>query len=433
MDNEIKTLVKDLAENIRGFQEGQETLLAHFAEGGRIDSNEKAVKEVEGACKQLEDQFKGIGENIEKQLAKVRRTSWDSLGNYRGVFASEDEARAFGLFIFAQAKGYDEHCDKMANWAVDALKKDYPDIHAKAMDSATDAALITPEFSSRLVRLVEQFGVFEQEAFIMPMSGESLTFLRRTGGMSVFLVGENTAGTASDPSYGNVTLNAKEWGTLTYVPRTLEEDSVAAIGELVAIEIAQAFADKTDDIGFNGNGSATYFGISGVRQRLGDVNGVDDGGGLVLGDGNAYSELTLANHDNVMGILPEYAANNAKWYCSRLYFFTVMVRLMHAAGGVTAGEIEGRRTLMYGGDPVRITQKMPSTAANSQICALYGDLRRAATVGRRRSITIESSRDYKFAERQITYLGTQRKAVNVHEVGTATVAGPIVGLITASS
>ncbi len=423
---EVHNDIKDLAQTMRSYKQAQDELLAKFADDGDVTKMQKSIE-------QLETEFKSIHDDLDQKIAKVRRTSWDVHGRYRGVFDNEEQARAFGAFCLSLATGLDSPTDKLAARAAEVLKKDYPDLHTRAMDSATDGALIPPEFSSRLVRLVEQFGVFEANAFIMPMNGDSLTFLRRTGGLNVFLVGENTAGTESQPSYGNVTLNAKEWGTLTFVPRTLEEDSFAVIGELIAVEVAQAFAEKTDDIGFNGDGGSASFGVVGVRERLKQVNGVDDGGGLVLGSGNLYSELTLDDHEKVMGILPTYAAVNAKWYCSRLYFFTVMARLMLAAGGVTAGEIEGRRRLLFGGDPVEISQKMPRAQANSQICVLYGDLRQAATVGRRRGVMIESSRDYKFAERQITYLATARKAINVHDVGDANNAGPIVGLITAAS
>lgn len=417
--------VRDLANNITSFKDAQNELLAKFADDGDIGKLSKAVD-------QLEADFKSISDDVEQRIAKVRRTSWDSRGNYRGVFESEDQARAFGYWCLCKAAGFDAEGNSLATRAMEVLKKDYPQLHERAMDSTTDGALIAPEFSTRLVRLVESFGVFESNAFIMPMTGESLTFTRRTGGMTVFLVGENTAGTQSDPSFANITLNAKEWGTLTYIPKTLDEDSMAEIGEMIAVEIAQAFAEQTDNCGFNGDGTATYFGIVGVCQQLININGVDDGGGLVLGAGNAYSELTLANHTKVQGVLPQYAANNAKWYASRAYFFNVMATLMLSAGGVTAGEIEGRRRLLWGGDPVEISQALPRAEANSQVCTLYGDLRRAATVGRRRTMTIESSRDYKFAERQITYLGTQRKAINCHSLGDADNAGPLVGLITAA-
>jgi HK97 family phage major capsid protein len=433
MTKTTEQLVGELANEVRSYKEAQDKLLVTFAEKGKLDEAEKAVK-------QLETQFAGIGADIEARMAKIKRLSWDSRGNYRGVFESEDQARGFGLLCMTKARGYDPESDVLAKGAEEVLKRDYPDIHKRAMDSVGDGALIPPEFSTRLVRLVESFGVFEANAFIMPMASESLSFMRRTGGLSVFLVGENAAGTTSDPAFGNVSLTAKEWGTLTYVPRTLDEDSAAEIGELIAFEIAQAFAEKTDEIGFNGDGTSTYFGVVGVRERLKGLSAtIANIAGLVVGAGNEYSELVLNDFEKVMGTLPQYAANNAKWYVSRFFFFSVMVKLMHAVGGVTAGEIEGRRRLLFGGDPVEIAQAMPRAQANSQVCALYGDLRRAATVGRRRGVTIETSRDYKFAERQITFLGTRRIAINVHDVGnhsaTASlrVPGPIVGLITAAS
>jgi len=414
-----------------------EAIMSIVTEAGFDPEQMKALKD---AVTQLEEEKAKLEQDIKAKLDQTRREMYAPDGSYRGMFDSEDQARSFGLLCLANAKGAHADFEKTATRAAEALKSDYGDLAKRAMDSTTDGAIVTPEFSSRLVRLVESYGVFERNAFIMPMQGESLTFMRRTGGMTVFIVGENTAGSESQPSFGNIALNAKEWGTLTFVPRTLTEDSAAEIGELIAMEIVQAFAETTDDIGFNGDGSSTYFGIVGVREKLKGLSGtIANIAGLVVGSGNAYGELTIEDHTKVQGTLPQYAANNAQWYVSRTYFFSVMAKLMLAQGGVTAGEIEGRRRMLFGGDPVEITQKMPRTEANDQVCALYGDLRRAATVGRRRSMTIETSTDYKFAERQLTYLGTQRKAINVHDVGNASgtaserKAGPIVGLTTAGS
>ncbi len=419
--------VKDLAGNLNSLGEAQGEILAKLADDGDL-------MKAPAALEALEKRFDEINDSIEERIAKINRTSYDARGNYKGVFDTEDDARAFAATVFAKAadQAWGDDAQKFGQRCAEILKKDYPDIHSRAMDSTTDGALITPEFSSRLVRLVEQFGVFDSEAFVMPMGSSSLTFLRRTGGMSVFVIGENAAGTQSDPTYGNVTLNPKELGTLTYVPRTLDEDALPMMGELIAIEIAQAFAEAGDDDGFNGDGSSTYHGFTGLIPRLKTINGVDDGGGLVLGAGNAWSELTQANHDKLMGAIPTYVTD-PKYFCSRPYFGQVLVKLMNAAGGVSAMEIAGRKVLAFNGDPVRLVQKMPKTEGNSQVPLLYGSIRQAATIGRRRGVTVETSRDYKFAERQLTVLGTERKAINCHDLGTATEAGPLVGLITASS
>ncbi len=386
--------------------------------------SEKLVPAITAAIKQLEDQQAKDAADVKASLAKARRMSFDPNGHYKGVFASEEQARAFGLQAMYA-------CQKDAH-LLDALKGEFPDV-AKAMDTVNDSSIVFPEFSTRMQSLFESYGVFERNAMSMPMSSDTLIFLKETGEPTVFLVGEGSAPTASDIDTGNITLNAKKWGVLNFYSAELGEDAAIAVGELLARGIARAMAKKMDNVGFNGDGSGTYFGINGVIPRLKTINGVDNGGGLALGSGNAWSELALVDFEAVMAALPQYAADQAKWYASRAFFFNVMVKLMLAAGGVTAAEIEGRRQLQFGGDPVEISQVLPTTEGNSQVPVVYGDLRSAATVGNRRQLTIKQSDQYKFAEDQITTLATRRAAVNVHDLGTATEAGPVVGLITAAS
>lgn len=386
--------------------------------------SEKLVPAVTAAIKQLEDEQAKQAGDVKAALAKTRRMSHDPNGHYKGEFASEEQARAFGLQAMYA-------CQKDAR-LLDVLKNEFPDV-AKAMDTVNDSSIVFPEFSTRMQSLFESYGVFERNAMSMPMSGPTLTFLKETGEVTVFLVGEGTAPTASDIDTGNITLNAKKWGVLNFYSSELGEDAAIAVGELLARSIARAMARKMDNVGFNGDGTADFFGVNGVIPRLKAINGVDDGGGLTLGAGNAWSELVIGDFEKVMGSLPQYAAAQAKWYASRQFFFQVMVRLMLASGGVTAAEIEGRRQLQFAGDPVEITQVLPGAEGNSQVPVVYGDLRSAATVGNRRELSIKQSDQYKFAEDQITTLATRRVAVNVHDLGTDTVAGPVVGLITAAS
>jgi len=111
-----------------------------------------------------------------------------------------------------------------------------------------------------------------------------------------------------------------------------------------------------------------------------------------------------------------------------------MVKLALAAGGNTARDVEDPRRALYMGYPVELVSVMPKTEDNSQVPCLFGDLSQAATVGNRTDgVSVKESEHYKFAEGQITVLGQRRVAVNVHDVGDATDAGPIVGLITQAS
>lgn len=423
VDQQIRSIIDKVKGGTVQTDEALEQITLKLADRAELD-------EVKEAVRQLEQDREDLRKDLQEQIKRHRTLKLHD-PNYRGMLPSAYEARKIGLYAMA-AFGKGEQKEA----ALKALESAYPDVYAHAMGTvagAAGSATVLSELSDTLITLFEQYGAFEGNANTLAMGAGETTLLVQDAGITVYLVSEGTPPTGSDASVKPVTLIPKEWGALTYVGRTLLEDAAVDIGEMIVRDYVRAFAYKLDYCGFVGDGSATSFGISGVTKRLVDVNGVDDGGGLTLAAGNAYSEITLANLDAVMGGLPLYAGVNPRWYCSRNFFFNVMVKLMHAAGGLTAGEIEGRRRLLFGGDPVVIAQVMPKTEANSQVCCLYGDLSMAAAVGRRREFRMETSSEYKFAERQLTLLGTRRVAIDVHSVGTATASGPIRGLITAAS
>jgi len=378
---------------------------------------------------QLEESHAGIVKSVQDTVrrAHFRGAKHEDFWDGRKVFEDPELARGFGLFVMSLTHESMKQ-RQLCTEEMDSVTRDM----ASDPDSA-GGALIGHEFSMRMKRMLELRGVFRRNAFPMPMTMGELTFLKQVGEVVVYLLSENAAGTSSDASFSNVTLHAKQWGTLTYYPVTLGMDAAVAVGELVARSIVDAMALKEDNIGFLGDGTSNYFGIKGIIPKLIDLNGVDEGGSIILGSGNLMSEFVLNDFEKVAGQLPEYPGINPKWYCSRWFYYNVMIKLLLASGGVTASEIEGKRERMFLGDPVEITQVMPKTDANSQIACLYGDLRYAATVGDRQQMTIESSAGYKFAERQITVLGTQRVAISVEDLGDATNAGPVIGLMSQSS
>lgn len=422
-NKELNTLVEDLVESGQGLRKSVDEILAWGAEKGRLDTVEKAVA-------QVETKIKDLIPNYEKMLAQVRRNTWDTNGRYRGAFASQEQARGFGLLVLGTAGGDAR--------AAEAFKKEYPDIadwHTKAQatnPSSSGGALIPSEFSGRVINLIEDYGVFARNVFNMPMGSNELSFTEEIGAPAVFAVGEGIP-EETDVKFANITLTAKDWGCLVFYPRNLEDDMIISIAEYIIRRLAWAFALKIDTVGFNGDGLAANFGIKGVTTKLKEINGVDDGGGIVLGSSSTWGSLTLDDFSSVQGSLPQYAAARAQWYMSRPFFFKVLKKLIIKSGGVTAGEIEGRRRMLFDGDPVNITQVMPKATAVSTISALYGDLSMSSTMGVRRQFSVEQSREYKFAQRQVTLLGTSRVAINNHNLGSDTEAGPLVGLMTKAS
>jgi HK97 family phage major capsid protein len=92
--------------------------------------------------------------------------------------------------------------------------------------------------------------------------------------------------------------------------------------------------------------------------------------------------------------------------------------------------------LQFLGFPVEIAQVMNSTTtaqtSTDGLCYL-GNLDLAASMGSRRGVTIAVDASRYFESDQLAIRGTQRFDINIHEKGTASVAGPVIMLSTPSS
>lgn len=395
------------------------------------------VGRLKPAVLQLEREQRDLMQRVEQALAAIRQQTFDPRnGRYRGLFDSAEEARAFGLYVVSETHSVPQ----TRAWAGEEFKRGGFPVTPRAMGEVPDSvggSLVPADFIARLIRLIERYGVATANLLNIPMGSSELHMTRQTGEVDVFLTAEGVAATDSKPSFADVNLVAKEWGTLTYYPRILDDDSIIPIAELVARSIAYAFARKMDLLAFNGDGNKTYFGVLGLIPKLLALNGIDDGGGLVLGSSSTWPNLALADFENMAAAVPDYADvqldNDLGWYCHKKFYWSVMVRLMLAAGGVRPSDIIGQLQPMFLGYPVHFTQVMPKATAVSAVPCLFGNLRLAGAIGIRRQMGVMTSLDYKFAERLVTMMGTGRFAVDIHDIGTATDAGPVVGLITKAS
>lgn len=360
--------------------------------------------------------------------------------NFKGTvngLTAEHRAYLFGMYMLAKATHDLPNRFKHQN-AVDFAR----DRWGLSTESGPDNAgvLVPEEFGTDLIDLREQYGVARRLFKIRPMSSDTRTDPRRKGGLTASFVGEGAAGTESTKEWDSVRLTAKKLMVISRYSNELGMDAVISIGDDLAGEISYAFANKEDSCAFIGDGSATYGGIMGVAAALKALVGATttSAGGITVGAGNAYSELTLANFNAVLGSLPMYAFTpNTSWVCSSAFYHNVMEKLALAAGGTTATEVvNGIPRNKFLGYPVEISQVMPVAEANSQVCALFGDFSLGASFGDRQKDEISFSEHATVGgqslwERdEIGIRGTERFDVNVHDIGTATTAGPIVGLQT---
>lgn len=364
---------------------------------------------------------------IKPDIRVVTGTSKSFKGELNGKTA-EHRAHDFGQYVAALA-GNRKAADYCASHG----------IVTKHVENAPERGgyLVPDEFVSDLIVLQTQRGVARQLCRVLPMNRDSITIPRLASGFTGTWTGEGAAITQTAMTFDAVTLVAKKLAIASLVSSELFADASIALGDLVAQQVAYAFSDKTDHAFIDGDGTSTHGGIQGIRTRLGAINGTDDGGGLVLASGNLWSEVVLGDLAAVIGRVPSFAGPRS-WLVSPAFYGAVMLRLAQA--NATRVEIDGIGMVpTFNGYPVFFSERMPTAAANSSIAALFGDFTQAVTLGARNDLALAISDSGSvgstnaFATDNLAIRATQRLDINPHDLGDATNAGPVVGLILAGS
>jgi len=300
-------------------------------------------------------------------------------------------------------------------------------------------ALVPSIFEPTLVKNREAYGLAESLIGTTQMASMSEVRPVWTDWATVSAGTENAAADESSLAYTNVELNAKEWRIFAAIPTSLALTAAIDIEAEIFDNFQYAFAKKLDDVVFNGDGTAASFGIAGFRAKLLAVDSVIANiAGLQVGSGNLYSEAALADFMGAAGRTPEYAdVFGTEWVIHKKTYLETAARVAAVSGGTSAEEIinfGGQLIKTFLASKVNYLQNMPRVQANSQVYALHGAFPLAAKIGLvANSLSLEADRSWGFRNNQIAYRMNQLVAVNVHDVGNTTEAGPVVGVITAAS
>lgn len=296
--------------------------------------------------------------------------------------------------------------------------------------------VVPEQFAQSIIDLRESYGVARQSCNIMPMSSDVMSIPRVGGNTTAYYVGEAAEITASDMAVEQVQLVARKLAVLTKISSELAEDAVVNVADMVARDAAWNFAKAEDQALFLGDGTSTYGGVNGLK---GLFNASALAGRVDVATAT-HNLLTEIDYDDIMAMvsaLPEYARPRAKFYCSSAFKALVFDNLsVTVGGGANKSDLSGPAAGQFMGYPIVVSQTLPAGAAtdyNNTVICYFGDMALAATLGTRRNITValDNSRYFEYDLAAIRV--TERYALTVHDVGTTSVAGPIVGLYGSSS
>jgi len=383
----------------------------------------------------------GLVEDLKKPIARLVEPmaigSEPKGGDYPQHFKRAAKMKAFPAGMEGEREAYRCGMSLRANVLNDHKAKRWCERHnmeVRAMSEAVPAAggvLVHDEMSQRIIDLTEEYGTFRKYAYVEPMASDVKDIARQTGGLTAAFAGEGATAAETTSAWDNVKLVAKKLGVQTRMSIELEEDAVISLADRFAVDTARAFALKEDQTGFNGDGTATYGGCTGITVGL--VDGTHAASWIeAVATHDLFSEISDTDIQYMMGALPEYAhAGDAAWYCSRACWAAVFNRLALAAGGTTMTEHAGKMLHSFMGYPIRIVQVLPTDLAtlDTDVMFLFGDLYQACTMGVRRGITIARSEHVHWSTDQVALKAIERVDFVAHDMGDATTPGPIVGMI----
>ena len=310
--------------------------------------------------------------------------------------------------------------------------------------------LVPTPLLDEVIVLVNEFGQFQPNVRNVTMTAETLRIPKRSGGLTGYWVSENNSISDSNAAWTQVNLVAKKLAVSNRLSNEILADSVIDLSSYIVTEIGRAFAKTIDDAGFNGDGTSTYGGITGVVKAMAtkyDAQGnVSTGAGGTALKGmyqsaaaTGFETFSVADFTTAMAALPMYARANAKWFISPAGFAASMQRLALTsgsgtglAGGNTQSDIGNALGLRFLGYPVVLCNVLDSTLGvdNSKVKVLFGDLELGAIYGDRKAMTIRTSTE-RYAELDQTLMvAVNRFDINVHGVGSTSEVGAIVAMQT---
>ena len=404
-----------------------ETLTADASKLSKKIDFEKNVAESAKNLRSVVERCSPAAEVTEERSEKARVEAVPYSGRLR-AFAKAEDAYKAGMWF--KAKGGDAHAKR---WCEDH------GVEVRALGGASGggASFVPDILSTTVLRLVEQYSAFAQNATSIQMPSDVVLFPKRTAGNSAAWISENSAITPADPNATQVTVTAKKLAAAVVISSELLQDSIVSIADWVAAELALGISNAVEAAAFSGNPSnapnvaglvTSHAGGLIKTTTAGQSTTYDYAASLVTAAGDTPDEVTKANLLAMMAAVPQHSRAGAKWFVSPFFFSACMQNLDLNQGG-SVGLSQGLG-LTFLGSPVVLTDRLPSGAdSTGAVMALYGNMANSSIYGTRSGLEIQSSDQVNFLSDQTVIRAIARVAISHHTIGSDTVAGPMIALV----
>lgn len=269
--------------------------------------------------------------------------------------------------------------------------------------------LVPEEFRAQIMMLALEDAIVRPRATIIPMTRETMAIptVRDTshastihGGVRAFWTPENTASTASEPTFSQARLNAEKLAGHTQLSMELNEDSAIAIEALLTQMYGNAVAYFEDDAFITGTGAGQPTGILNAAALV----------TVAKETGQAASTIVWENVVKMFARMLPQSMGNAVWVTNNdtiPQLATMSLAVGTGGSAIWLQNGQGALPTSILGRPVIYTEKAETLGTAGDLYLV--DLRQYL-IGDRRSLMIANSPHFAFPSDQMTWKFTHRVA-----------------------
>ncbi len=386
---------------------------------------------------ELKEQQKSILEKMKeeegiKRLPTAEEIKANNPSLYRaGGFAATPEAAAYQARMKAACVGYAKAPGSVGDGQYDSPADFYRDIDyfktargeplsERAQNLMSTKVLgegqgdqggfvVPEEFRAQIMMLALEEAVVRPRATIIPMTRETIAIptIRDVshastvhGGVQAFWTPENTASTASEPTFSQARLNAEKLAGHTQISMELTEDAAISIESLLTQMYGGAVAFFEDDAFLAGTG-------------VGQPTGIKNAAALVTvakESGQAADTIVWENIVKMFSRMLPTSMGSGVWIANNdciPQLATMSLAVGTGGSAIWLQNGQGALPTTILGRPVIYTEKAETIGDASDLT--FVDLRQYL-IGDRRSLTISNSPHFAFTSDQMTWKFTHRVA-----------------------
>jgi HK97 family phage major capsid protein len=330
--------------------------------------------------------------------AGFMRTKSGSLVNPLAARNSLDGTKEYGNYWIELSKKMEDFAKEFAGRIKDMT-----------VSSNTSGGFLVPEeFEASIIQYREPTNIVWPRANIVPMQTDTLIWpklaqvstgtVNHFGGVVFTWTEEATAKTETQPSFENITLQAKELSAFTQISDTLLADTPINLMNFLTDLFRRAWMWTTDGIYVTGDAAGKPLGV------------IEDPNVIIVNRG-AANTVTLADISNMYEQHPTHFMNGAVWFMNKVIAAGLLDErsttndlLLRNMVSIKEGVLESLK-----GHPVVLSDnKTPALGAKGDV--ILGNWREGYYIGRRQGITVARSEHYAFINNMTTIRATGRVA-----------------------